>query len=136
MASDKKLEETSINIKEDACSSAINTLSAHGPDSFPSSQDSTATQTTTIEPTSSISRKRALDLDEAEDAGLSPRAEDDMMEAVSTHLRPLAQPKPRKRATPKSSSSVTHVAGDGDFGEADFLATENWNHLIRIEENM
>ena len=93
----------------------------------PSSQESISTNGSAAEPVNSPSRKRGLDLEEDEEFSHSPVAEDDLMDAVSTHLRPIAQPKSRKRLSEKALTCADRVEDNGDFGEAEFLQPTSWS---------
>ena len=91
---------------------------------FVSSQDSTSTASATSLPTSP-SRKRAhFDMDD----GLEPAANGDLMEAASTHLRPIAQPRTRKRHSASNSDCTVMFRNTDrivfDFEEATFLDQE------------
>ena len=50
------------------------------------------------------------------------------MDAISTHLRPIAQPKHRNRPLEKQSQAgVKHKDEDGDPEEADSLQPASWD---------
>ena len=96
-------------------------------DDFPSSQESSSTVGSAMEPTQSDSRKRALGFED-DDEGASPmrrdesHAEDDSMDAVVTsHLRPIAQPRVRRPLNHPVRPLLSHKDDEVDFGEADFL---------------
>ena len=99
-------------------------------DSMPSSQESTSTIVSdTTSTLGARSKKRELEA-EAEDYHALFFRDEDEMEATSTHLRPMAQPKSRRKlqtgdAVPSIKESLFPSMEPDDFGEADFLNPAN-----------
>lgn len=95
------------------------------------STNSTAAETTPFTASSNQAgmKKRSLEANEDHYCCAFPD-EDDNMDATSTHLRPMAQPKSRKRSMPANSthtkpSDAQDTALCDDFEEADFLVVAN-----------
>ena len=98
-----------------------------GQRSLVSTQTSTSTDASAKEPVSSPGRKRALDLAEDESAGATVPKPEDSMDAATTQLRSIAQPKSRKRTFGRVQTAPARFESEPDFDEADFLVPENWS---------